>query len=96
MTVGIITDTVLDNEVLDELDKYRVVVYLNTTKKATSLYRRCRTKRKGEVVLKIDKLHGSINLEWFIENFALKVGKALALNEKEPIHVWIHNKCIVY
>ena len=81
---------------MNELDKYRVVVYVNTTKKATGLYSRCRIKRKGEVVLKIDKLHGSINFEWFIENLSLNVGKTLALNEKEPIHVWIHNRCIVY
>ena len=92
MTVGVVVDTVSDKSVLDNLDKYSVVVLVKTPAKATKIFSKVK-KLAGNCVLLVDLKYDSDTID--IEQLLVNIGRTFA-GYKEPVEVWFDDKCVVY
>ena len=88
--IACVVDTVLAKEILNELPKYRLIFLINTKHRATNIYSKVKRSLKNYIEVKINTLDIEV-----IEKVALGIAKEFA-NFKEPIHVWVNEKCIVY
>jgi len=87
--IAIIVDTVSTEEIFGELDRYRLLFYLNTSNRASKLYSKLK-KLKSSLEIKINTKDAEL-----VERIAKAIGLEFA-RYKEPVHVWIGCKCVVY
>jgi len=87
--IAVIIDNVNSKEILDDIANYRLVFFINTKKRASKIYTAIKKRVKGiEIKVNVDDCD-------LIEKIAKGIASEFA-EFKEPIHIWIKDKCIVY
>jgi hypothetical protein len=90
MTVACIIDTVKTEELFNDLPKYRAVFFINTKKRATKIYSEAKKRTKDPIVISISTKDLSV-----AEKIAVGIAREFA-GYKEPIHIWVDDRCVVY
>jgi hypothetical protein len=87
--IAVIVDTISIEDIFEDLERYRTVFYLNTSNRASKLYSKLK-KLKSGLEIKINTKDAEL-----VERIAKAIGLEFA-EYKEPVHVWIDCKCVVY